>query len=75
MDLRQLRLKTGRTQEAMAQALRISLGTLRNWERGRVMLCPPIVHIPLYLVVYQCDLDTLIKAVYASNNALTTEET
>jgi transcriptional regulator with XRE-family HTH domain len=68
MNLKELRVRTGRTQEAMAELLEVSLSTLRNWERGRAMLSPPVVEIPKYLDAYQCDLETLVKAIWLSKD-------
>jgi transcriptional regulator with XRE-family HTH domain len=66
MNLKQLRMNAGRSQEDMARELKVSLGAFRNWERGRVIPCPSLVDVPMYLRAYQCDLNTLIKAIYVT---------
>jgi putative transcriptional regulator len=40
MTPKQIREKLGMTQEQFAEALRIPLATLRNWEQGRVLPDP-----------------------------------
>ncbi|MCJ2021732.1 helix-turn-helix domain-containing protein [Methylobacterium sp. E-065] len=52
---RALRVRLGMTQPEMAAALRIPLGTWRNWEQGRVSLEPAAAAL-LRVVSFDADL-------------------
>ena len=50
-DIVALRRFTGLTQQAFANALGISVHTLRNWEQGRRSPDGPARHVPFALVI------------------------
>lgn len=39
-DFKELRVKSGLTQEAAARILKVSVGAVRNWEQGRAKILP-----------------------------------
>ncbi len=55
--LRELRHKSGMTQEAVASRLSVSAQTVSKWERG--VLSPDISFLPRLAVLFKCSIDSM----------------
>jgi transcriptional regulator with XRE-family HTH domain len=68
MDLKELRLKTGLSAEAVAASLGKSHSTVRNWEAGNTVPTMTAEEFIKICELYRCSLETIAKAVKETND-------
>jgi transcriptional regulator with XRE-family HTH domain len=57
-----LRQRTGKTQQAIADALGKQKGTISGWETGHRLPMVRLSEVKLFMEVYEASLDELIEA-------------
>jgi transcriptional regulator with XRE-family HTH domain len=67
-SLKELRVKTGLTQYALAEVLGLRQGTVCDWERGVNEPRIPVSKVLLLCQTLDCSLEELVTAVEAATN-------